>query len=281
MRTDRRQPTEAPRLGLTLIEVAMASALTALLVSALAAMTLAGRGAEDRLAQIQASQTQSAVAFERIRNAIARTGRLTTPNGTPLAIRHLDSHGYYVSWSDCLICWTGGRDADRSQQVAATASVPISELLVFGDLPAGSGRLCEVAFPTAAGSIDLSTATVSAVRTLLSGSDAEIAPLCDGLRAYSDPSDTYYGGDVPKSGVFFNVRQTPLQSEINAASTPEQWSDLDWYLGQSDGDGGLRHCGVRIELQFPASVGRIDQTHAATATWPVFSAVGRVYRYEK
>ena len=268
------------RGGLTLLEVAVAASLTALLASSLAAMTLATRAADDRLARIATAQTESVVACDRIRSSISRAGVYqNTGEPTTLGVQQLTQSGYYISWASMLICWTGGREGDLSSDPVRNGLPVASEVLVYADPLDGSGQFCEIAFPGDATPIDFRTITASQIRTLIDGPTAEIAPLCESLVRYDEASPDFGSGTTltPRTAVFFDLRYTPATPRITAATTATAWSELPWLYGQHDATSGLRNCQIDIELQFAGLGSATDQS----TTWPMFDSFSRTFRYEK
>ena len=273
---------QSHRFAFTLIEVVIAAALTTLLTASLAGMTLAARQSQDRLTHFDRCRGESRVAFDRIDRAVQRSGTYKPPAAATVpGVRAISKSGYYTEWSTTLVCLTGGRDGDLSAASPLDRLPLASELLVFTDIPEGSGTLCEVAFPGDTQSVNLATASSATIRSLVNGPTAEVAPLCRTIRRYSDPSDIYYGGSTIKSAVFFNVRHTPSSALIaRDGGTEEGWLGLPWYRHQRTPHDGLRHTLVRVELQFPNRA----TPHVGAqsdAYWPVFAGFEKVARHAK
>ena len=307
------QPTNRDRRvrsGLSLIEVVIATALAGLLATCLAGLMASAHAAAAQTLRIESARLQHRVLASRLSRAVERCGSYKLPAApSRFGLRVTRVDGESAGPAGAVVCWTGGRDGDRTTGPTATTLPPASEVLVFAPDPSDGKRFGEISFPTATGTIDFSASDASfrqRINGLVRSSDAEFAPLCDDVVhstgagvaiGYGGPfantgSSTptrFYGRDVVQNpsdparagqmtAVSFELRKTPGDSEIEAArlsGDPGRWDDLPWHQNDSTATSGRQHVWLAFEVQY-------DATKDATtdAGYPLFGAVERTVTHE-
>ena len=302
--------TAPGRTGISLIEVVMATALAALLAASLAGLAASTQQASDQASRIEAACLQHRVLQSRLSRAVARCGTYALPGQpTEFGLRVVRVDGEALGPAAAVVCWTGGRDSDRSRQPPQTTLPLASELIVFAPDPDDAARFGEVCFPAAVGTIDFDADDLTfrtKVNELLRSPQAEFAPLCGAVTHSSDTGATGgyggYGGSDPAAArrhygrlafqtsgdpafaaqmtaVSCELRKTPADAAIAAARISpieSDWDDLPWYRGNSTATTGQQHLWLAFEIQY-------DATSKATtpSTYPLFGAVERTVTHER
>ncbi len=228
------------RLGMTLVELLMATAATAIIGMGLASLAIAVYAGNEYVSGRTSTAQHGRVCLERIRRHIDHAHANEAFPGCVVFAETVGND----SFPEILVLWVPTTTAANP-----TGLPTVGELIVIAPDPRNPQRLleCTRREVTTANAPPLSN--VAAWFTLIdqfrsSSSDAVRTELTDLLRPVPISRDRTLGA------VRFNVRMTPSETDwISYRAGTTAWSALNWPLDFRGADVGLRRVTCETELQ--------------------------------
>lgn len=274
----RRRSCLHARRGLTLIELTMSMAITALMSVVLLGLISAVHTAREHTEGLESATLQSQAGLERIKFMVSQVGTYKLdgqPTRAGLAVIKRSWLGYEMP--DTLVVWSGGRDGGQSLLGKLDRLPNGNELVVYAADLKRSERLVEYAFPDWTTPVDFDAPDFDAtILDRLAFKSTEKARLCDRMRISSlDRRSTAAWPNVRFSHVL-----TPSSIELTETDPASaEWKTLPWSQGIVTSTGGLRHEAIRIELQMePRAYSSNDSTKPIAI--PFFASASTRYVYE-
>ncbi len=252
--------------GLTLIEMLIATAILAMMVAALGALTQAVKvSSEYTLGRTMATQ-HGRVALSRITAAVSTCYANET---FPGAVVFAGVNGSY-DYPDTLVVWR-----PTTATPANASGLPLfNELVVFCPNPNTPNELLEIKAPTDSRTVPALTNAAtwnSELTNLKTGSTSQKVLLTDLVRT-AVPT----GGSSPRAAVRFYVNLRPSSSQwasFRAGSVA--FKDVPWVQSVYGTQTGLRQTWLSSELQLvPPST---DARVATAAPLPFFGSAARYW----
>jgi prepilin-type N-terminal cleavage/methylation domain-containing protein len=265
-----KSPQHRPRrAGLTLVELLIATAILALMVAALGALTQAVKvSSEYTLGRTTATQ-HGRVALSRITAAVSTC---YANESFPGAVVFAGVNGSY-DYPDTLVVWR-----PASSTPANAGGLPLfSEIVVFCPNPNSPNELLEIKAPSDTRAVPALTNTASwnsELTNLKSGTASQKVLLTDLVRT-AVPT----GGSSPRAAIRFYVNLRPSASQwASFRAGTVAFNDVPWVQTVYGSQTGLRQTWVSSELQLmPSST----DSRAATVAIPFFGSVARYWNLKQ
>ncbi|NMC21510.1 MAG: hypothetical protein GYA33_13945 [Thermogutta sp.] len=246
------------RKAITLLEILIAVGISAMIVTATAALVKTSEDAfEENSGQAHALQA-GRVCLERIRRLFSES----YANELFPGARVVGDVGPSGTFPECLVLWH-----PEGEPLEPDGLPRVGELVFFYPNPSQPDEVLEV---TARHRSETAPAyeDASAWRTLVTTVKA------DGLRktvTWSDRLRTFEIDGIRRGALRFAIRLRPTSAEWNDPAI--SWQALAWPQGLWSPQTGVRHVRLAVELQLQARAGDASATGAV----PLFGSAARMY----
>lgn len=251
------------RRGLTLPELLVASAVTALIAMGASTMAVAVHTAQDYAGGRTQAAQHGRVTLSRIQQAVeASYGNEVFPCCVVFAA----AVGAY-DFPDALVVWK-----PTGSPAAPTGLPKNNELVIYAPDPAAPNRLLECTRPTDTASAPAMTSTsawFSLITKFTTNSDSTKTELTDLLRAGASSTTASSQRGAVRFNVFMNPTEAEWASYRGGSST---FTSLSWPLDQRGQTSGKRRVVCQTELQI-AVPSRLDSHEIL----PFFGSASRTY----
>lgn len=268
----------AARRGLTLVELLLAAAVSAILVGALSTLSATVRQNSTFNQGQQDAVQHASVVFDRIAHYVDAAYATETYPGAVVVADLVGTTRY----PDTLLIW-------RPATTPANPAGPplVRELIIICPDPSDATQLVEITRPSDTRTIELNDASlntstgrtfVSGLKTAAGATKVLLTPL---VRTASASATN--GTTSMRAAVRFECELHPTAAEVSACrSGSTAWTNLNWPQGLYSSSAGMRQVWVRGEVQLIGKSRSADGTVAAdAATLPFFGSATKYYTLPK
>lgn len=229
--------------------------------------------AREHVEGVEESTLQAEAAMDRIRYMISHAGMYET-SGQPVVagiavVNHSAGLDYFP---DVLVVWSGGRTGGKAAAGLQTQLPKINELVIYLPDPSDPRTLVEMMIPGNSSTIDFRSGSfATTILSLISGGGTEKVSICNRLRSADISSSTW-------GGAWFEVTQSPSDTELLATPGTSQWNALVWPQAIVTSESGCRQVTVRMELQVETRSYEKPGSDSSPTALPFFGSAS--YRYD-
>jgi hypothetical protein len=225
------------RRGISVAELLIASAIIAMITSAMGTMAYSVRSTQRAAKAVSIGAQHARATLERIQRTLASA---TANNNFPGFIVFSELEGSFT-YPDTLVVWRPAISA------ASPSGLPRwEELVIFSPDPDDPQRLLEITLPGDTATVP-PLSDVSGWQTRLSeakaGTNSQVLLVTDRLRVEK-------AANTLRAALRFDARLRPSENDWdNYLASTKRWQDLPWVQDIYSDSNGLRQNWCRIELQ--------------------------------